>query len=190
MGFIGLLQVRQNIYLMIHVADLYIFSDDFPVVGQHALNVGIGVSAPFTVENCIDTCNQYGFTLAGMESGNQCCIYRRSQFYHYFCLFLPFSIHAGCSSVVGLGSVPVTSGCNLPCQGNTTELCGGQNFINIYIKNYEPPPTVLPGYGTWVSTGCYRFDTVHFHPADFGLQLVAQVGHQALLAFSGLVSTD
>jgi len=112
------------------------WNDDFSVSGEHPLNVGIGVPNPFTVESCLDMCQQHGFVLGGVENGNQCY----------------------CSSMVGLGSVPVSTGCNLPCQGNTSELCGGHNFLNLYSQHYNPPPITVQSYGTWESIGCYSYN--------------------------------
>lgn len=73
---------------------------------------------------------------------------------------------------------PVTDGgCNMPCQGNSSELCGGPNRLNVYNytgvittvptppgngggggppANGPPPPPVTSGLPTtWNYSGCY-----------------------------------
>ena len=80
-------------------------------------------NAALTVEACIATCAQGGYTLAGVEFGDQC--------------FCDTTLHNG-------GSPVVAADCNMPCAGNSAEICGGSDYLSIYS----------PAMG-WQSLGCY-----------------------------------
>ena len=69
-----------------------------------------------TVQSCISLCYQLGYSIAGLEFQNQC-----------FC---------GNAIYNGNHLASSESDCNLPCTGNATEVCGGDNRISIY--SYEP----------------------------------------------------
>jgi len=75
MDITGLLEVRRQFGCLRRLLTFSFISDDFSVSGQHPLNVGVGIPGPFTVESCLNYCTEYGFTLGGMESGNECCMY-------------------------------------------------------------------------------------------------------------------
>ncbi|TDL22721.1 WSC-domain-containing protein [Rickenella mellea] len=93
----------------------------------------VPVNGIFTVENCLQACNNADFPLAGLEFGNQC-----------FC---------GRS----LTSTPVyTDGCNTPCSGFSAENCGGSARLQVYQNLLAAPaPTQKSTIGTWKSQGCY-----------------------------------
>ncbi|KAK6526085.1 hypothetical protein TWF281_011123 [Arthrobotrys megalospora] len=56
------------------------------------------------------------------------------------------------------GSQGESSGCNMPCPGKATELCGGGNRIQLYKNpSYQPPNT--PNTGAFTSEGCYTDST-------------------------------
>lgn len=63
------------------------------------------------VRGCTQTCASLGFTYAGLEYGQEC-----------FC---------GNEILNGASQTPA-SDCNMPCNGNKTETCGGSNRINLY----------------------------------------------------------
>lgn len=44
--------------------------------------------------------------------------------------------------------------CTMPCAGDSTELCGAGNRINIY-QNSEPPPEEVSEWESFESRGCY-----------------------------------
>jgi iron transport multicopper oxidase len=73
-------------------------------------------AANVTVEACMKACANYRYW--GVEYGSQC--------------FCGNSIHNGSSLVQG--STPSLTGCNMVCQGNSTEYCGGPNRLNMYMK--------------------------------------------------------
>src|SRR5689334_16242914 len=45
---------------------------------------------------------------------------------------------------------PKTDGCTMTCNGDTTQICGGANRINIYEFG-----SVAPAAPSWVAQGCY-----------------------------------
>jgi hypothetical protein len=57
----------------------------------------------------------------------------------------------------------VTSGCTMPCAGNSSELCGGPARLNAY--NNTAFILDIPMYGTWESIGCYRFVSNGLNPS-------------------------
>ncbi|KAK6513153.1 hypothetical protein TWF506_009318 [Arthrobotrys conoides] len=62
------------------------------------------------------------------------------------------------------GSQSESSGCNMPCPGKSSELCGGGNRIQLYKNpSFQPPNT--PNLGAWTSSGCYT-DSVESRGLD------------------------
>ncbi|KAJ7682353.1 WSC domain-containing protein [Mycena polygramma] len=86
-----------------------------------------------TVESCIEFCSTGGFNLAGVEFGKEC-----------------YCDHA----LQSTGTMTSPQKCDEPCGGNTTELCGAGNFLDIYW-NGAPLPTIPPAVGTWKYEGCF-----------------------------------
>lgn len=72
-----------------------------------------GGQPALTIERCTSACQEGGFTLAGVEYGSECF----------------------CGNKVANGGAPApdgASGCNMRCNGNKTETCGGPNRLNLY----------------------------------------------------------
>ncbi len=69
------------------------------------------VPGEMTIELCQNACKNGGFTYAGVEFATQC-----------FCG----------NSIGGGGSKALEAECNKPCAGNSKEICGGGNRINIF----------------------------------------------------------
>ncbi|KAL8804112.1 MAG: hypothetical protein Q9182_002745 [Xanthomendoza sp. 2 TL-2023] len=63
-----------------------------------------------TIEICLDYCKSKGTTYAGIE-------YRRECY---------------CGNSIASDATPNAAGCNLPCKGDPTEICGGSNVMNVY----------------------------------------------------------
>ncbi|KAH7034935.1 uncharacterized protein B0I36DRAFT_381758 [Microdochium trichocladiopsis] len=63
-----------------------------------------------TGANCAQACQTAGFVLAGTEYSGECY----------------------CANDIMNGGQPATDGCNMKCNGNGTEYCGGPNRLNIY----------------------------------------------------------
>jgi hypothetical protein len=63
-----------------------------------------------TVEACTTACQAGGFSFAGVEYGGECY----------------------CANAITNGGAPATDGCNMACNGNSAESCGGPNRINLY----------------------------------------------------------
>ncbi|PMD48803.1 WSC-domain-containing protein [Hyaloscypha variabilis F] len=69
-------------------------------------------TSTITIEECLFACKAGGFAFAGVEYASQCF----------------------CNVVLGNGSVPLpASSCNMPCNGNTSEICGGASTLNLYV---------------------------------------------------------
>ncbi|CAG7848507.1 WSC domain-containing protein ARB_07867 {ECO:0000305} Flags: Precursor [Serendipita indica DSM 11827] len=79
------------------------------LVYSRSLPVPMGISG-LTVEKCQTACQSANFMYAGVEYGGECY----------------------CGNSIG-GSGPVTDGrCNMRCNGNNAQTCGGSNGLNIY----------------------------------------------------------
>lgn len=48
-----------------------------------------------------------------------------------------------CGNTIANGGAPASDGCNMLCNGNSTEYCGGPNRLNLYNfeGQFEPPST-------------------------------------------------
>ncbi|KAN0133563.1 WSC domain containing protein [Lactarius tabidus] len=69
-----------------------------------------------TVESCVSTCQGLGYSLAGVEFGMQCF----------------------CGSKLENSSQPSADGCNMACEGNPSEICGGSNRLVVYSESAVP----------------------------------------------------
>lgn len=48
-----------------------------------------------------------------------------------------------CGNTIANGGAPAASGCNMLCNGNQTEFCGGGDRLNVYnyLNEYNPTAT-------------------------------------------------
>ncbi|KAI0263607.1 WSC domain-containing protein [Gloeopeniophorella convolvens] len=108
-----------------------------------------------TVESCVAACQAQGFSLAGLEFGDECW----------------------CGSELDNGSVFVGDDdgaqdgnfhqflddptCNMACGGNVTELCGGSDFLDLYnfTGTFPIGASVVPFSVAWISQGCFSDST-------------------------------
>ena len=81
------------------------------VVGR-ALNMTRLDDDAMTVEKCTDFCMRSGYTMAGLEYGNEC--------------------YCGNSLVGGASNSLRSYECKMPCPGNSKQMCGGPDAINLY----------------------------------------------------------
>jgi hypothetical protein len=102
-------------------------------VAARTLTVGMAVpggAAAMTVELCLSACQTAGYVLAGLEYAQECY----------------------CGNTLANGGGPAPDGnslCNMACNGNTAETCGGPNRLDIYYSNSS---TALPGTSTLSSS--------------------------------------
>ncbi|KAK3324792.1 WSC domain-containing protein [Cercophora scortea] len=82
------------------------------------LLVASGGAGNNTRSNCLDACEAAGFAYAGVEYAFEC--------------FCDNVMHPP----VTLASDGEVS-CNSPCSGNQTEMCGGANHINVFLKTSQ-----------------------------------------------------
>ncbi|KIM24144.1 hypothetical protein M408DRAFT_331913 [Serendipita vermifera MAFF 305830] len=86
-----------------------------------------------TVEKCTAACFAEDFKYAGLEYGNVNC-----------------SNDIITSAGVG---VPATDGCDMSCEGNAAQTCGGGDRLNIYTQASNA--VQIPSTGDWTLKGCY-----------------------------------
>ncbi|KLO11660.1 galactose oxidase [Schizopora paradoxa] len=97
-------------------------------VNARTLQTGVGVTGPMTPEACVAQCQSDNFQLAGVEFADQCF----------------------CDTGISNGGGPIDANfCNMACQGNSTELCGGPNALNVFnfTGTITGPPTLQPPAG-------------------------------------------
>lgn len=80
-------------------------------------------SSSQTLESCTALCQSYGFHVAGAEYGSECY----------------------CGNYDAPSNALSSGQCNMACAGDTTEICGGPNAINVfYNPNVVSSTIVLP----------------------------------------------
>ncbi|KAI0052424.1 WSC-domain-containing protein [Auriscalpium vulgare] len=98
-------------------------------------------NSSMTVDACFAFCETDQYVFAGVEFGKQC-----------FCDY----------AIQSPGTATSPGECTLPCGGNSSEICGAPNRINLYT-NELPGPSVLPsfevGIRTWDYVGCFADNT-------------------------------
>ena len=91
--------------------------------------------ANLTIEACLHACKEGGYAFAGVEYSKECY----------------------CGVVLGNGTAKVDeSNCQMTCNGNTTELCGGAANLYLYVAEdllSESPCNGNPGGPASSSTG-------------------------------------
>jgi hypothetical protein len=96
--------------------------------GQNVL----GGAANMTVENCESACKAAGYSLAGVEYSGEC--------------YCDNSFQPG-----GVIAPDGETGCSMACNGNTTQMCGGANRLNVY-SYYDASAPTSTAAATSVST--------------------------------------
>ncbi|KAF8309930.1 WSC-domain-containing protein, partial [Clavulina sp. PMI_390] len=75
------------------------------------LILSTGASSSMTPQLCMDTCNAYGYALAGLERGNTCY----------------------CGNTLASGTVKsINPVCTTTCTGNSALTCGGSSSLDVY----------------------------------------------------------
>ncbi|KAI2467216.1 putative glyoxal oxidase [Annulohypoxylon bovei var. microspora] len=86
--------------------------------GTTGLGLTHGASVPSTqmnAENCTAACQVAGYILAGIKYGDECY----------------------CGNSISNGAMPAEDGCDMPCNANNSEVCGGSNRLNVYNFNMK-----------------------------------------------------
>ncbi|KAJ3749042.1 WSC domain-containing protein [Lentinula detonsa] len=106
------------------------------------LTVNSGLpSSTVTAVGCVEYCSSNNWTYAGVEYGGECY----------------------CDEVLHeTGSQETSSSdCDMPCNGDTSQTCGGPNRIDVYwdgdLNVPSSPPTLYQSY--WTYSGCFVDNT-------------------------------
>ncbi|KAL1835210.1 hypothetical protein VTK73DRAFT_6001 [Phialemonium thermophilum] len=75
-----------------------------------------------TVAKCTAACQASGYILAGVEYGGECY----------------------CGNTIANGGKPASSGCDMTCNGNQSEICGGPSRLNVYDFHMQFPTSGVP----------------------------------------------
>ncbi|ETN43599.1 uncharacterized protein HMPREF1541_02758 [Cyphellophora europaea CBS 101466] len=92
---------------------------------NRALSYQIPNFSSFSNAQCISECSSRGYSLAGSEYGSECY----------------------CGNTIDNGNSPATSGCDMACNGNHADTCGGAGRINIFTNACSGTPGCHYGYG-------------------------------------------
>lgn len=96
-----------------------------------------------SVQSCANACFSSGYPLAGVEYSDECCTYYLSP--RGTLLFYSPLFTKDCGTGFSNGGAPIPAGdCSMVCSGNSSEICGGPNALNVY--NYTG--TNLPSTGS------------------------------------------
>lgn len=92
--------------------------------GSRTLKSSVSLSAfggagNATIGNCMDACAANGYTYCGAE-------------YYFECYG---DNVAPTDDKIAPGADPLAAGCKFPCNGNSTEACGGSNRVLVYVNN-------------------------------------------------------
>jgi hypothetical protein len=135
--------------------------------------------ASMTVELCTAACFASGFTLAGVEYAGECY----------------------CDNTFHNGGGPAPDGntlCDLACNGNAAEICGGSNRLSLYSRSSSssaptatssgsatsptPGPTVTGLPSGWTYKGCWV-------DQEYGRILIASEPDSSTLTIESCVAT-
>ncbi|KAJ7726893.1 WSC domain-containing protein, partial [Mycena metata] len=85
------------------------------------------IDSGMTVGKCVSLCDSNGFIYAGLEFADEC-----------YC--------GNTLSAANGGGVPASSSsqCNMPCAGNSGEICGAGFRLTLYSKSTAAPTATLP----------------------------------------------
>ncbi|KAG8818964.1 hypothetical protein FRC18_012255 [Serendipita sp. 400] len=101
----------------------------------------IGGYEDLTPAKCQALCENEGFSLAGVEYSRECY----------------------CGNALMGDNHPSSGICNMACTGDSQQICGGADAINIYVKdNFQytvGPVSVLDSYQQYTRTQCWHDDT-------------------------------
>lgn len=112
----------------------------------------IGGATNNSVESCTTACAAGGYSLAGVEYSDECCMCHQSPQFRPCPLT---SLFEDCGNTFSNGGAPTAAGdCTMVCSGKSSEICGGPNRLNVYTTSTTTTP---PPSGGWVSLGCYRY---------------------------------
>jgi len=108
-------------------------------VSSRTLQRSVGAGS-VTVESCVSACQSQMFTIAGLEYAQECW----------------------CGNEINSPGAPISqSSCNQACTGDSTEVCGGPDALQLYkfTGTYPLGASVVAAASGWSSRGCYS-DTV------------------------------
>lgn len=100
-------------------------------VNPRSLSLAGNYDTAMTGETCIAFCASKGYNVAGTEYSREC----------YCGVSLP-------------ALAPSESDCNMPCGGNSGQVCGGPARLTVYQNTAQGGPAVNPGVDGWTSGGC------------------------------------
>jgi hypothetical protein len=116
---------------------LYIPSDEHSIRDNvnamaRTLSERIDIPAGVTIERCTAQCAARGFSVTGLEYGQECCEY----FANLFLAEIEIFSCTGCGSdpIMANTSAPLGD-CSMACKADNTELCGAADRLSVYINN-------------------------------------------------------
>ncbi|KAJ9092947.1 hypothetical protein QFC19_008545 [Naganishia cerealis] len=137
------------------------------------LQNNVGVTGGMTIEKCLAACLAARYTIAGVEYSGECW----------------------CDTQYRLGGGPAPDGnaqCNMACSGNSSQICGGPNRLNVWERDGTTTTTVVsvptttttsataPGSSStsgWGYLGCYTDNTAS-RTLRFAQNLGGQNNHE------------
>ncbi|KAI0065296.1 WSC-domain-containing protein [Artomyces pyxidatus] len=109
-----------------------------------------------TVESCTAACLAETFPFAGLEFGQECWCGLQLDNNAVFYGTDYNGIEYG-----EFREDPNGDYCNMGCEGNSSELCGGSSMLDVYqyTGTFPAGASVVPFSGAWISQGCFSDST-------------------------------
>jgi len=99
------------------------------------------VNAPgenVTAQSCTADCASQGFSIAGLEYGQECW----------------------CGDTIQNGVQPTGAGsCDMTCNSDRYQNCGGSGALAVFTNSVPSGPTTVPSVGDWTFQSCYTDST-------------------------------
>ncbi|KAL9596717.1 MAG: hypothetical protein Q9219_005628 [cf. Caloplaca sp. 3 TL-2023] len=108
-----------------------------------ALNALTKTSTTMDTATCQDYCTQNNYGLSGLQGGDTCYCGNGLQSF---------------SAIQQENGAAKDSQCNVPCKGNSTEICGGEKYLSVWnaTEAVRIPPTMVKQVGYYPLKGCYN----------------------------------
>ncbi|KAL8933990.1 MAG: hypothetical protein Q9211_005469, partial [Gyalolechia sp. 1 TL-2023] len=108
-----------------------------------ALNALTKTNQTMDISSCQSYCTQNNYGLSGLQNGDSCYCGNGLQ------SFSAIQKESGAAS---------DSKCNVPCAGNSTEICGAQSYLSVWnaTERVTIPPTMVKQVGYYPLKGCYN----------------------------------
>ena len=106
---------------------------------NHVFPYRIILAGNNSAQNCLSQCSAFGYSAAGMEFGDECCMYPLSRSRALSLCLQKHIVHLGCGDISDItsngGTTAPESDCATACSGDPLHICGGVWRLQLYLWN-------------------------------------------------------